>query len=144
MPRRSDWPLCAGAHAGSNRVSPHVRPEGGARCVSSARRDLCGGRGAILVPTADSPGQLSLTPNKLDRFFQLSADRNLQGGPAGSSVFDEASPPPTDPTPREPGNAADWSSEILAKLFWGSAAARPPARPCLRAAYRPPPVRSLI
>jgi hypothetical protein len=29
-----------------------VRPEGGARCVSSARRDLCGGRGAILVPTA--------------------------------------------------------------------------------------------
>src|SRR6516164_1173623 len=29
-----------------------VRPKGGARCVSSARRDLCGGRGAILVPTA--------------------------------------------------------------------------------------------
>ena len=29
-----------------------VRPEGGARCVSSARRDLCGGRGAIPVPTA--------------------------------------------------------------------------------------------
>ena len=29
-----------------------VRPEGGARCVSSARRDLCGGRGEILVPTA--------------------------------------------------------------------------------------------
>src|SRR5882724_10924620 len=29
-----------------------VLPEGGARCVSSARRDLCGGRGAILVPTA--------------------------------------------------------------------------------------------
>jgi hypothetical protein len=27
-------------------------PEGGARCVSSARRDLCGGRGEILVPTA--------------------------------------------------------------------------------------------
>src|SRR5258708_29253811 len=25
---------------------------GGARCVSSARRDLCGGRGEILVPTA--------------------------------------------------------------------------------------------
>jgi hypothetical protein len=32
-----------------------VRPEGGARCVSSARRDLCGGRGAILVPTATMP-----------------------------------------------------------------------------------------
>ena len=29
-----------------------VRPKGGARCVSSARRDLCGGRGVILVPTA--------------------------------------------------------------------------------------------
>src|ERR1700675_3410180 len=29
-----------------------VRPEGGARCVSSARRDLCGGRGETLVPTA--------------------------------------------------------------------------------------------
>src|SRR4029077_3576658 len=28
------------------------KPEGGARCVSSARRDLCGGRGEILVPTA--------------------------------------------------------------------------------------------
>src|SRR3984893_8691110 len=27
-------------------------PEGGAWCVSSARRDLCGGRGEILVPTA--------------------------------------------------------------------------------------------
>ena len=26
------------------------KPEGGARCVSSARRDLCGGRGVILVP----------------------------------------------------------------------------------------------
>src|SRR5215813_7748659 len=27
------------------------KPEGGARCVSSARRDLAGGRGASLVPT---------------------------------------------------------------------------------------------
>ena len=27
-----------------------VRPEGGARCVSSARRDLCGGRSAMGVP----------------------------------------------------------------------------------------------
>src|SRR5258708_20852674 len=34
-------------------------PEGGARCVSSARRDLCGGRGEILVPTANiRPHQL--------------------------------------------------------------------------------------
>src|SRR5271166_5831951 len=29
-------------------------PKGGARCVSSARRDLRGGRGAILVSTATS------------------------------------------------------------------------------------------
>src|SRR5258706_287033 len=34
------------------------RPEGGARCVSSARRDLCGGRGAILVPTATNCSRL--------------------------------------------------------------------------------------
>ena len=37
-----------------------VRPEGGARCVSSARRDLCGGRGAILVPTATDGFGMSL------------------------------------------------------------------------------------
>ena len=37
-------------------------PEGGARCVSSARRDLCGGRGAILVPTATMPLLGSRTP----------------------------------------------------------------------------------
>src|SRR5262245_60231242 len=35
-----------------HRLLADVRPKGGARCVSSARRDLCGGRGAILVPTA--------------------------------------------------------------------------------------------
>src|SRR5215468_2565011 len=29
-----------------------VRPEGGARCVSSARRDLCRGRSVMSVPTA--------------------------------------------------------------------------------------------
>jgi hypothetical protein len=34
-------------------------PEGGVRCVSSARRDLCGGRGAILVPTATLPGPIA-------------------------------------------------------------------------------------
>ena len=37
---------------GFNPLAADARPEGGARCVSSARRDLCGGRGAILVPTA--------------------------------------------------------------------------------------------
>jgi hypothetical protein len=42
-----------GCAAGDKRESIVCRttsPEGGARCVSSARRDLCGGRGAILVP----------------------------------------------------------------------------------------------
>jgi len=29
-----------------------VRPEGGTGASAAARRDLCGGRGAILVPTA--------------------------------------------------------------------------------------------
>ena len=44
---------CApGLHAASNRAPADVRPEGGARCVSSARRDLCGGRSAMSVPTA--------------------------------------------------------------------------------------------
>ena len=37
-------------------------PEGGARCVSSARRDLYGGRGEILVPTATISWQASRTP----------------------------------------------------------------------------------
>src|SRR6516225_3592680 len=52
LPRRPGWRLCAGLHAGLTPRVADVRPEGGARCVSSARRDLCGGRGAILVPTA--------------------------------------------------------------------------------------------
>src|SRR5882672_44888 len=52
LPRRSDWRLCAELPAGPHRLLADVRPKGGARCVSSARRDLCGGRGVILVPTA--------------------------------------------------------------------------------------------
>jgi hypothetical protein len=52
LPRPSDWRLCAESLAVSNRVPPDVRPEGRARCVSSARRDLCGGRLATAVPTA--------------------------------------------------------------------------------------------
>ena len=35
---------------GFNPLAADVRPEGGARCVSSARRDLCGGRSAMSVP----------------------------------------------------------------------------------------------
>ena len=37
-----------------------VRPEGRARCVSSARRDLCGGRSAMSVPTATHVGRFIL------------------------------------------------------------------------------------
>jgi hypothetical protein len=35
-----------------NHVLPTFDPREEIRCVSSARRDLCGGRGVILVPTA--------------------------------------------------------------------------------------------
>src|SRR5215468_7098178 len=38
-----------------------VRPEGGARCVSSARRDLCGGRSVVSVPTATLRAAYSIT-----------------------------------------------------------------------------------
>jgi hypothetical protein len=37
-----------------------AKTRGGARCVSSARRDLCGGRGEILVPTATMTGLASV------------------------------------------------------------------------------------
>ena len=39
----------------------HVRPETRARCGKAARRDLRGGRGAILVPTATAPGCTAAT-----------------------------------------------------------------------------------
>ena len=50
-----------------------VRPEGGARCVSSARRDLCGGRGEILVPTAtiDSFRPPPLAERRISAIFLL-------------------------------------------------------------------------
>jgi hypothetical protein len=51
LPRRSDWRLCADALAVSSRAPPTFDPRE-ARCVSSARQDLCGGRGVILVPAA--------------------------------------------------------------------------------------------
>ena len=43
---------CAAGEERESIVHRTTSPEGGARCVSSARRDLCGGRGVILVPTA--------------------------------------------------------------------------------------------
>src|SRR5258705_257217 len=51
-------------------------PEGGARCVSSARRDLCGGRGVILVPTA-TIGWTATNPNGERRFPALSRMRYI-------------------------------------------------------------------
>src|SRR6516165_1970752 len=44
---RSHASCIRGQKSGSSSLS-----KVGARCVSSARRDLCGGRGEILVPTA--------------------------------------------------------------------------------------------
>ncbi len=41
------------ATCGLARTSPDVRPEVGARCVSSARRDLCGGCRETGIPTAN-------------------------------------------------------------------------------------------
>ena len=43
----------------------HVRPETRARCGKAARRDLRGGRGAILVPTATLSGRLVIQPSAI-------------------------------------------------------------------------------
>ncbi len=46
-------PTSGSAIRGGVRVLPdHARPPAGARCGKAARRDLCGGQGAIPVPTA--------------------------------------------------------------------------------------------
>ncbi len=45
----------------------HVRPPVGARCGEAARRDLCGGRRVIAVPTA--PAALAMTGWELARLF---------------------------------------------------------------------------
>src|SRR5271165_2776579 len=37
-------------------LADHARPPAGARCGKAARRDLCGGQGAIPVPTATASG----------------------------------------------------------------------------------------
>src|SRR6266849_872439 len=48
-------------------LAADVRPEGGARCVSSARRDLCGGRSAMSVPTATVNAVSSMAPRRSHR-----------------------------------------------------------------------------
>ena len=45
-----------GAGAAQAPMADHVRPSTGARCVSSARRDLCGGERGNLPPTATVNG----------------------------------------------------------------------------------------
>ena len=45
-------PCTRGRKAMAKRALLRQTPEAGARCVSSARRDLCGGRGVTRVPTA--------------------------------------------------------------------------------------------
>ena len=49
----------------------HVRPEAGARCGKTARRDLCGGRRVTGVPTATAPHRL------ITNFCRLSMSREI-------------------------------------------------------------------
>ena len=56
------WYVATRLNVSANGLNPFatdVRPEGGARCVSSARRDLYGGRLATAVPTVTSVTGLS-------------------------------------------------------------------------------------
>jgi hypothetical protein len=78
---------------GSKPFATDVRPEGGARCVSSARRDLCGGRGAILVPTATIPlrrlvqcGRAAERRRAKDRPTVKSVRRDVPLGPRDNPV----------------------------------------------------------
>jgi len=48
-------PRIGAAWAAQAPMADHVRPSTGARCVSSARRDLCGGERGNLPPTATLP-----------------------------------------------------------------------------------------
>src|SRR5271165_1835541 len=43
-------------------LADHARPPAGARCGKAARRDLCGGQGAIPVPTATGFPWISCAP----------------------------------------------------------------------------------
>ena len=70
MPRRSDWRLCAGAHAVSKTMCRRHLTRGRARCVSCACSDLCGGRGVSLVPTATLPTMPSQLFRLRQKFFK--------------------------------------------------------------------------
>jgi len=59
----------------------HVRPETGARCGKAARRDLRGGRGAILVPTATTTASC---PTRRPRRVTV---RHLDACSAGNSKY---------------------------------------------------------
>jgi hypothetical protein len=70
-------------------IASTPEPEGGARCVSSARRDLRGGRGAILVlprPSAGSKLRAAATP----AVRCVSKIQNNSGLPQGLSAHSAA------------------------------------------------------
>ena len=46
------WPRTDRGYGLQSLIRDHVRPSAGARCGKAARRDLCGGRRVIAVPTA--------------------------------------------------------------------------------------------
>jgi hypothetical protein len=60
-------------YAARRTPSSTPKPEGGAWCVSSARRDLCGGRGVILVPTATLGRRATLRRKTAFASFSLEA-----------------------------------------------------------------------
>ena len=78
--------LAAGRQAKriSNARSLDVRPKGGARCVSSARRDLCGGRPAMAVPTATMTRRCEHTS---DLCGELEAQSDRIGDGVSQSIF---------------------------------------------------------
>ena len=55
-------PRIGAAWAAQAPMADHVRPSTGARCVSSARRDLCGGERGNLPPYRDRKANPSLGP----------------------------------------------------------------------------------
>src|SRR5216683_1185677 len=65
MPRRSDWRLCAGAHAVSNRVPPTFDPREEPGALAAHAGICAGGRGVILVPTATMDTWPSMPPASL-------------------------------------------------------------------------------
>jgi hypothetical protein len=67
-------PRIGAAWAAQAPMADHVRPSTGARCVSSARRDLCGGERGNLPPTATIPAvgvRLPRTPETTSQLCEF-------------------------------------------------------------------------